>query len=289
MRSTFWKGPGNNYWIPDICELVKTKFCWALYRFERSPKEQHARAYILMIIRALLMPDKSQNLVYLRWLLKIVGFREANELSGWSVVLASCSNSTIQEYIPFEFLVNPNIWHVKVSLVVFAMVEMHESDRNNRYEFLPTCKTIIAPKLACDLEYMPWFRVHGKSYLLAEEARAAVEASPLSTPMQEPTPMAAPPPSQYGLTYSGFICGSSSPTYCTLMPSTFQTMTHPTMMYNPLMFGASTESLIVLPSVYGTQYSYTPTPMVSQTLPRSLFYQGGTSLQPSISRMEDTR
>ncbi|MFQ6636610.1 hypothetical protein Gotur_013576 [Gossypium turneri] len=144
-------------------------------------------------------------------------FMSSSKLSLYSPTLnkASCSNPAIQEYIPFELLVNPNIWHVKVSLVVFAM--------NNRYEFLPTCKTIIAPKLACDLEYMPWFGAprHPRS-------KAAVEASPLSTPIQEPTPMAAPPP----------------------------TMTHLTMMYNPLMFEASTES--------------------------------GTSLQPHVLRMEDT-
>ncbi|MBA0854102.1 hypothetical protein Goshw_025964 [Gossypium schwendimanii] len=31
--------------------------------------------------------------------------------------------------IPSNFLVNPNIWHVKVSLVVYATMEMHKSDR----------------------------------------------------------------------------------------------------------------------------------------------------------------
>ncbi|KAH1122797.1 hypothetical protein J1N35_005957 [Gossypium stocksii] len=35
----------------------------------------------------------------------------------------------IQEYVPEEFLANRNIWHVKVSLVFFVTVEMHESDR----------------------------------------------------------------------------------------------------------------------------------------------------------------
>ncbi|KAH1131081.1 hypothetical protein J1N35_002459 [Gossypium stocksii] len=42
---------------------------------------------------------------------------------------------------------------------------------SNRYEFLHTRQAIVAPKLACHLEYMPWFNVHGKSYLLGEEAR----------------------------------------------------------------------------------------------------------------------
>ncbi|MBA0857711.1 hypothetical protein Goshw_016028 [Gossypium schwendimanii] len=35
----------------------------------------------------------------------------------------------IREVIPEEFLVNPNVWHVKVPLVVYAIVEMHETDR----------------------------------------------------------------------------------------------------------------------------------------------------------------
>ncbi|MBA0694226.1 hypothetical protein Goari_004542, partial [Gossypium aridum] len=37
-------------------------------------REQHVHAYILMAIRGILTPDKSQNLVHLRWLLKLVNF-----------------------------------------------------------------------------------------------------------------------------------------------------------------------------------------------------------------------
>ncbi|KAH1055844.1 hypothetical protein J1N35_033909 [Gossypium stocksii] len=69
---------------------------------------------------------------------------------------------------------------------------------------------------------MPWFRHHGKPYLLAEEARGrqrhtrrprrvsrhsrsgvVAETCPSSTPTQEQALMAAPPSSQYGSTYSG--------------------------------------------------------------------------------------
>ncbi|MBA0879228.1 hypothetical protein Goshw_004720 [Gossypium schwendimanii] len=38
---------------------------------------------------------------------------------------------------------------------------MHQSDR----------EPIIIPELACVLEYMPWFRIHGKPYLLSAEER----------------------------------------------------------------------------------------------------------------------
>ncbi|MBA0814629.1 hypothetical protein Gohar_020445 [Gossypium harknessii] len=39
----------------------------------------------------------------------------------------------------------------------------------NRYDHIPTRILIIVPKLACMPDYMPWFRIHGKPYLLSEE------------------------------------------------------------------------------------------------------------------------
>lgn len=41
----------------------------------------------------------------------------------------------------------------------------------NRHEYLPTREEIIVPELACIPEYMPWFRIHGKPYLLTPEER----------------------------------------------------------------------------------------------------------------------
>ena len=102
---------------------------------------------------------------------------------------------------------------MKVPLVNYAIVEMHQSDRvlwqfrfrqpipvasevlddhhkidlrqlctdwprfwshyiqmwKDRYDYIPTREPIIVPELACVLEYMPWFRIHGKPYLLSEE------------------------------------------------------------------------------------------------------------------------
>ncbi|MBA0611934.1 hypothetical protein Godav_012584, partial [Gossypium davidsonii] len=46
-------------------------------------------AYILQIIGGYLMPDKSRNLVHLRWLLKLIDFRAAGELSWGSAVFAT--------------------------------------------------------------------------------------------------------------------------------------------------------------------------------------------------------
>ncbi|KAH1128733.1 hypothetical protein J1N35_000111 [Gossypium stocksii] len=50
-------------------------------------REQHTGVYILMIIRGHLMPDKLRNIVHLRWLLKLINFKEAVELSWGSIVL----------------------------------------------------------------------------------------------------------------------------------------------------------------------------------------------------------
>ncbi|XP_040933954.1 protein MAINTENANCE OF MERISTEMS-like [Gossypium hirsutum] len=50
---------------------------------------RYARAYILEMIEGYLMPDLSRNLVHLRWLLKLVDFRAAGELSCGSAMLAT--------------------------------------------------------------------------------------------------------------------------------------------------------------------------------------------------------
>ncbi|MBA0742089.1 hypothetical protein Gogos_015189 [Gossypium gossypioides] len=46
-------------------------------------------------------------------------------------------------------------------------IEMWE----NRYDNIPTCEPIIVLELACYLDYMSWFRIHGKPYLLSEKER----------------------------------------------------------------------------------------------------------------------
>ncbi|MBA0723172.1 hypothetical protein Golax_003780 [Gossypium laxum] len=81
---------------------------------------------------------------------------------------------------------------------------------NNRYNFLLIRNTIFVPELACYPDYMPWFRIHGKPYLLNEENRRrhphtsrprwaplnpmSGETGPSSVPTQEPASMASAPP-----------------------------------------------------------------------------------------------
>ncbi|KAG8494304.1 hypothetical protein CXB51_011621 [Gossypium anomalum] len=118
---------------------------------------RYAWAYILEMIGGYLMPDLSRNIVHLRWLLKLVDFRVASEFVGvrWNysvgyvgipttledIWLLLDQRSTtqfqwtlyedpvIRVVIPNEFFKNLNIWHVKVSLVNYATVEMHQTDR----------------------------------------------------------------------------------------------------------------------------------------------------------------
>ncbi|MBA0878591.1 hypothetical protein Goshw_019055, partial [Gossypium schwendimanii] len=63
--------------------------------------------------------------------------------------------------IPDEYFQNPNAWHVKVALVNYATVKMYLSNR----------VSIIVLELACVPKYIPWFRIHGKPYLLLVEER----------------------------------------------------------------------------------------------------------------------
>ncbi|MBA0730693.1 hypothetical protein Golax_020508, partial [Gossypium laxum] len=63
-------------------------------------RERYARAYIFQIIEGMLMPNKSRNLIHLRWLLKLVNFRGASELNWGSAVLATLYREMCQATQP---------------------------------------------------------------------------------------------------------------------------------------------------------------------------------------------
>ncbi|KAH1039929.1 hypothetical protein J1N35_041672 [Gossypium stocksii] len=60
-------------------------------------REQHTRGHIFMITEGFLMPDKSRNIVQLRWLLKLIDFREVGELSSGSSMLETLYREMCQE------------------------------------------------------------------------------------------------------------------------------------------------------------------------------------------------
>ncbi|MBA0620225.1 hypothetical protein Godav_005982, partial [Gossypium davidsonii] len=177
--------------------LLKRNFGGLDGELSKVQKVKHARKYIDMIIEGLLMPNKSRNLVHLRWLLKLMEFKEVGELS-WGVSRVSniVSRDAWNHELSYLGLLEKlqDIWilldqrseveHVKLPLVVYTTMEIYESNRvmrkfhaeyinlwNNRYQDLPTREVIIAP-----------------------ESGVPVEMGPSSTLMQELTSMPAPPP-----------------------------------------------------------------------------------------------
>ncbi|MFQ6663301.1 hypothetical protein Gotur_030881 [Gossypium turneri] len=78
------------------------------------------------------------------------------------------------------------------------------------YDYIPTQELIIVLELAYMPEYMPWFRIHGKLYLLSAEERQRQlrvqrerhgplnprrrdsDVGPSTTPTQSPGPTTAP-------------------------------------------------------------------------------------------------
>ncbi|KAG8497312.1 hypothetical protein CXB51_008523 [Gossypium anomalum] len=178
-----------------------------------------------------------------------------------------------------------------------------QSITEDRYDYIPTREPIIIPELACVPEYMPWFKIHGKPYLLSKEKRQQQlrvqrkrrgllnprrrddDAGPSTVPTQSPGPATGPTQS------SGPIVQPSTPTAQPLqmMPDTYPS---PFMYPSPYMFPFSSPMAAVArgiaegpsrsssfyqsPSPYGFQ---TPPPLMMQTPPQSLFYQGGSSYQ----------
>ncbi|KAG8503664.1 hypothetical protein CXB51_001674 [Gossypium anomalum] len=198
--------------IPDKISGVRIKMGWLRDTFPEPDNDsteleriRYTRAYILEMIGGYLMLDLSRNCIRLRWLLKVVNFSAAGELSWGSAMLAilyremcgatrpnkakigGClsllqswarfsfsflhprvnhpyifplitryvgiptsledirllldqrseapfqwtpyEDPAIRAVIQNEFFQNLNIWHVKVPLVNYAIVEMHQLDR----------------------------------------------------------------------------------------------------------------------------------------------------------------
>ncbi|KAK5818647.1 hypothetical protein PVK06_023590 [Gossypium arboreum] len=82
--------------IPDNINEGRIEMGWLRDTFPEPDNDsteleriRYARAYILEMIGGYLMTNLSRNLVHLRWLLKLIDFRAASELSWGSAVLAS--------------------------------------------------------------------------------------------------------------------------------------------------------------------------------------------------------
>ncbi|KAG8474236.1 hypothetical protein CXB51_033830 [Gossypium anomalum] len=234
----------------DLCEAflgkVPNKFQdgwidmkWLENNFKELPpnatdivKEQYAQGFILRLIEGILMLDKTQNLVHIRWLLHLVNFKECKRLI-MGVVSATISTSPSEQslyvltddklkdiWLPldqhleaeFEWILyaDPDIIecvssrnfghseYVRHECAIdclcddgYAQIELSDAavqgkidenwqDYHNEYidiwdrrmKFLPIHEPFFLSYTVTYLEYMPWFRVTGKPYLLSVEAKS---------------------------------------------------------------------------------------------------------------------
>ncbi|KAK5817784.1 hypothetical protein PVK06_022712 [Gossypium arboreum] len=186
----------------------------------------------------------------------------------------------IRAVIPDEYLQNPNAWHVKVPLVNFAIVEMHQSDRVLRqFGFRQPIPVALE-------ERQRQLRVQRERHGPLNPRRRDDDVGPSTAPTQSPSPAT-------GLTQSpGPTVQPSTPTAQPLqmMPgwnawpgsSPFLITPSGPLIYRQPSHEGSQEgpsgsySFYQSPSPYGFQ---TPPPLMIQTPPHSLFYQGGSSSQ----------
>ncbi|MBA0660127.1 hypothetical protein Goklo_012177 [Gossypium klotzschianum] len=110
---------------------------------------RYARAYILEILRGYLMLDKSRNLIHLRWnhSMSYEGIPTALEdirllLDQWS-----------EAYGPIDQLRYRRDASDGQSVAAIQILKIDSSE------------------LAYESDYMPWFRIHGKAYLLSKAQR----------------------------------------------------------------------------------------------------------------------
>ncbi|KAG8472164.1 hypothetical protein CXB51_036874 [Gossypium anomalum] len=75
-------------------------------------------------------------------------------------------NPAIRAVIPDELFQNPNVWHVKVPLKNYAIVEMHQSDRVLRQfgfqQLIPVAPEVLDDEHKMDLRQLhtDWLRLH---------------------------------------------------------------------------------------------------------------------------------
>ncbi|MBA0876691.1 hypothetical protein Goshw_001606 [Gossypium schwendimanii] len=97
----------------------------------------------------------------------------------------------IRVVIPNEYFQNPNAWHVKVALVNYATVEMHQSDRVLR-QFGFRQPIPVAPELLSPEERQRQLRVQRERRVPLNPRRRDDDAGPSTRPRQSPGPSSAP-------------------------------------------------------------------------------------------------
>ncbi|MBA0723216.1 hypothetical protein Golax_003818 [Gossypium laxum] len=210
--------------VLDKFEGCQISMNWLKDNFNELPKDpkdligeviqQYARAYIMRLIKGILMPDKSQILVHVRWLLHIVDFKDCEKLSWGSVVLSTlyremCQATQLRWNHGSSYVGLPEVLEdIKLLLDQWSKVEVNVGREGNvdsgrdsgntrnrsgvkavqvkATNFATTAKPkgaaqgghvregqhrLVANTATID-DYLAWFRVVGKSYLLSPEKRS---------------------------------------------------------------------------------------------------------------------
>ncbi|KAG8485388.1 hypothetical protein CXB51_021320 [Gossypium anomalum] len=283
--------------IPDYINGGRIQMGWLRDTFPEPDNDsieleriRYARAYILEIIGGYLMPDLSRNLCdateqsqnrrlsITTAIMDTISLSIFMSSSGPSIYIstnnefewAPYNDPAIRAVIPDEYVQNLNAWHVKVPLVNYATVEMHQSDKVVRqFRFrqpIPVAPEVFDEEHKVDLRLlnMDWPRYWSgyiemwenrydyiptrESIIVPKERRGLLnprrrddDAGPSTAPIQSASLSTAPPQS----------------------PGPTVQQTTPTSQPFPSP----------MPGVQ------TPPPWVMQTPPQSLFYQGGSSSQ----------
>ncbi|MFQ6651861.1 hypothetical protein Gotur_024021, partial [Gossypium turneri] len=152
-------------------------------------------------------------------------------------------------------------------LINYATVEPHQTDRVLRQfgcrQLIPTDPEVFDDHhkidlrlLACVPEYMPWFRIHGKPYLLTLEERQRQIRVGRESPMGGWSQM--PDSAPFPVTPSG------------------PPISRPAAQEGSQGGPSGSSPFYQLPPTYGFQ---TPSPFMMQIPPHTLFFKGGSSSQ----------
>ncbi|KAG8497340.1 hypothetical protein CXB51_008659 [Gossypium anomalum] len=128
---------------------------------------RYAQAYILELIGDYLMPDLSRNLVHLRLNHPASYVEIPTTLEDIWLLLDQRLEAYIPEVLDDEHKIN--LQQSNTNWPIFF--SEYKKIWKNQYDHIPTRKPIIVPELAYAPDYMPWFRIYSKLYLLSEEQR----------------------------------------------------------------------------------------------------------------------
>ncbi|MBA0877863.1 hypothetical protein Goshw_017630 [Gossypium schwendimanii] len=92
----------------------------------------------LRCIRGYLMPNLSRNLVHLRWLLKLVDFRVANEFSWGSVMLATLYWEMCRVTRPSKFYIRFYNYYIDLKYNCMLKIYLIKWNHSASYVRIPT-------------------------------------------------------------------------------------------------------------------------------------------------------